>query len=392
LQIAPSARVTIGVGATVDYNVVNQVGVAVPDCALSWGTSNSKIATVSATGLATGKLVGGPIAVSARTTTRPTLSVSSTLIVGAAVATVSISPANADVQIGASQLLTVTVRDANGNALSDRIVRWSSSNTTTASVSATGTVNGLNAGSTTITANVEGKVASAAIAVIPPPFPTSGLLAFYPLDGNVDDASGNGRHGTLLAGTPAPNRFGRSAASLKFDGVSGGFASPAAMLNVGQQGYTVSLWVSYDQFLGWSRIGGDFDALVVTTPHNGFAVGLDYNVQGRMTAAVGDGSTWYSVYGVGAKTGYLLQRWYHVAFRKNGSDFTVWVDGVVDYQVSHATLTGLNVPVTLNFGGGWSFPNEPGWGTMSGSLDDIRVYGRALTEDEIRTLSNDRPL
>jgi trimeric autotransporter adhesin len=69
------------------------------------------------------------------------------------------------VQIGSSQQLTATLRDASGNVLTGRAVAWSSSNATVATVNNSGLVSALNAGSTTITATSEGRSATAQVSV-----------------------------------------------------------------------------------------------------------------------------------------------------------------------------------------------------------------------------------
>src|SRR5687768_11627329 len=58
--------------------------------------------------------------------------------------------------------LRATVRDAQGNALTDRAVRWTSSNPAVATVdSATGALTGVDRGTVTVTATSEGKVGTA---------------------------------------------------------------------------------------------------------------------------------------------------------------------------------------------------------------------------------------
>src|SRR3989454_1180009 len=81
------------------------------------------------------------------------------------VASVSVTPASATVAAGQSIHLTATPKDANGNALSGRVVTWSSSNTAVASVNAGGFVTSSAAGSATITAASEGKSGTSAITV-----------------------------------------------------------------------------------------------------------------------------------------------------------------------------------------------------------------------------------
>jgi uncharacterized protein YjdB len=82
-----------------------------------------------------------------------------------AVATVSVTPAPASVVVGQTVQLTATPRDASGNALTGHVVTWSSSNAAVATVSASGLVTGITAGSVTITATSEGKSGTASVTV-----------------------------------------------------------------------------------------------------------------------------------------------------------------------------------------------------------------------------------
>src|SRR3989449_10575693 len=68
------------------------------------------------------------------------------------VASVTVTPASASVQQGATVQLTATPRDANGTALSGRVVTWGSNNTAVATVSGSGLVSGAGAGAATTTA------------------------------------------------------------------------------------------------------------------------------------------------------------------------------------------------------------------------------------------------
>jgi uncharacterized protein YjdB len=80
------------------------------------------------------------------------------------VASVVVSPVTAAVFVGATVQFTATLRDAAGNVLLGRSITWASS-AAAATVSATGLVTGVAAGSVTITATSEGKTGSAAVTV-----------------------------------------------------------------------------------------------------------------------------------------------------------------------------------------------------------------------------------
>lgn len=85
----------------------------------------------------------------------------------AAVASLIITPAAPNLEPGAKVQLHASPLDADGNALSGRIVSWTSSAAAVASVSSGGVVTGVTVGQATVTATCEGREATAAVAVVP---------------------------------------------------------------------------------------------------------------------------------------------------------------------------------------------------------------------------------
>src|SRR2546427_497958 len=81
------------------------------------------------------------------------------------VATVTVAPTSANLQTGQTAQLTATARDAGGNVLSGRVITWSSSNGSVASVNGSGLVTGAGAGSATITATSEGQSGTSSVTV-----------------------------------------------------------------------------------------------------------------------------------------------------------------------------------------------------------------------------------
>ena len=85
------------------------------------------------------------------------------------VADVTITSPRTSIAVGETVQLTATVRDQSGTVVTGRTVTWTSSNNGTASVGTNGVVTAASAGTTTISATSEGKSASVAITVTPPP-------------------------------------------------------------------------------------------------------------------------------------------------------------------------------------------------------------------------------
>src|SRR5215213_11423265 len=74
-----------------------------------------------------------------------------------AVATVNVSAPAGNVVVGQTAQLTATAKDAKGNTLTNRTVKWTTSSQPIATVSSAGVVTGVAPGGATITATIEGK-------------------------------------------------------------------------------------------------------------------------------------------------------------------------------------------------------------------------------------------
>ncbi len=86
-------------------------------------------------------------------------------VVPVGVAGITVDSTNLRLYAGLNRQLTPTVKDANGNLLTDRTVSWTSSDTVVAVVSSNGVITSVHFGIATITASVEGKTATVAVKV-----------------------------------------------------------------------------------------------------------------------------------------------------------------------------------------------------------------------------------
>src|SRR4029077_16206261 len=84
---------------------------------------------------------------------------------GAGAGSVAVSPPTACLTAGQTVQLTTIAKDSAGNVLTGYTVTWTTSNAAVATVSATGLVTGVAAGSATITAEHKGYSATAGIAL-----------------------------------------------------------------------------------------------------------------------------------------------------------------------------------------------------------------------------------
>ena len=85
----------------------------------------------------------------------------------APVATISIAPDSGSFTVGATIQLAVTTRDAQGRVVTGRVVNYTSSDASIASVSSAGVVTALRAGNVTITVQSENISVAAHLRIIP---------------------------------------------------------------------------------------------------------------------------------------------------------------------------------------------------------------------------------
>lgn len=198
-----------------------------------------------------------------------------------------------------------------------------------------------------------------------------GPLAHWPFDGNALDVSGNGLDGTLSFALPAPDRFGRAGRALHFDGGAGVSVAHNPLLDL-QGPMTVSLWIRADS------IQASGDRMILGKSNYASATNFLLRIR------PGGFLQWeYLDYTESTERPLLPAVWHHLAVTAEGPGLVkrIFIDGTeVMTSTPPGTAFGL-VSDPLTFGHA-SYGAEH----LVGSLDEVRLYARALTQDEILDL------
>ena len=175
----PAASVIVGATVTLTASAYDASGNVLAGRKVFWAVADPNFASVSATGVVTGRYVGTvPVAASVEGKS----AVAQVEVLPVPVVAVRVSPPSRDLTVGQTAQLIAEPLDAQGNVLAGRSVAWSSGRPDVATVSATGLVAALSTGNAIITATVEGKSGVGAITVAPAPVasvavsPTSATL------------------------------------------------------------------------------------------------------------------------------------------------------------------------------------------------------------------------
>jgi uncharacterized protein YjdB len=205
---------------------------------VTWLSSNTAIATVDGSGLVTGVAAGSATITASAGGQSATSAIT---VIPDPVVTVAVSPASANVATGQAVQLTASPQDANGYTLTGRLVTWTSSNTSVASVSTGGLVTGVGAGSATITATSENVKGTAAITVttvavalvsVTPSSATLQVSQTVQLTATPKDASGN----TLTGRTVTWGSSSKSVASVDGSGLVTATGSGSATITATSEG------------------------------------------------------------------------------------------------------------------------------------------------------------
>ena len=180
VAVQPSpATVRLGASVTLTATVKDVTGAVVTDRPVAWASSNTAVASVTASGVVTGRAIGSAT-ISATSGGKSGSAMVN--VVAVPVGSVTVAPSALSLVPTQSKALAATVRDANGAVVGDRVVDWTSSNTAVATVSASGVVTGVAPGTAIVTATSEGKSGSANVTVTRVPV---GSVVVSPPSANV---------------------------------------------------------------------------------------------------------------------------------------------------------------------------------------------------------------
>ena len=215
----------------------------------------------------------------------------------------------------------------------------------------------------------------------------SGLVAYYPFQGNAMDLSGNGLDGTVYEAVPDSDRFGQTNSSFRFASTNHWIRSDIGPTNFAGD-FSLAAWVRFRDF------DNDYPTI---------AMGDGYYVVFHGCGPVYDQNGWrrhvtfyqQHLTDQNQRMGFMVSSkpltnncWHHVCVTRSGLHYTMYVDG----ELSTETTSPQHFPlVGSHLGFGLEPPTAAGahprdWHALHGNLDEIRIYNRPLSPLEVRAL------
>jgi hypothetical protein len=220
--------------------------------------------------------------------------------------------------------------------------------------------------------------------------PTNGLVGYWPLNGYTNDLSGNGNNGTITGGvTPCQDRFSSDSSAYSFNGTSGYITiGIKTLLNITGD-MSISLWVKIPSFQLGPRT-------IINSSYNSEAE--SGNILYSLYLQSVSNSSYYHLayfheYSSGANQYYTfadtlqINTWYHIVMVRNTTlnTVTLYIDNNLKstYTYSYDPTGGTSSILTL--GDNTSDPSNSNRFFL-GNMDEVRIYNRVLTTDEIASL------
>lgn len=201
----------------------------------------------------------------------------------------------------------------------------------------------------------------------------SGLQVFYPFTGNTLDYSGYGRHGLTYGGAAlTTDRFGNANSAYYFDGISSYISANSSF---DYPNKTISLWVRPLSIFG----SGSSINVALVEDHNGL-------LYGNSIASFANGSAHLTAGGNSSKfeqTNIVPGMWYHLVIVRALNTSRYYINGkLVSSGLTTSTLTSNTGNSYMIIGAGRTTSNQ----YFQGSIDEVRVYDRAVNECEVVAL------
>lgn len=201
-----------------------------------------------------------------------------------------------------------------------------------------------------------------------------GLVGHWKMDGNANDSTPFSHHGTINGALATEDRKNKAGSAMAFNGTSDYI--DLGHIQDGATEFTWSAWVKTSQ-ASVSDAPYNVPVIIGTTQASGNSKDALLTVnQGKLTFYYESttGSTTVSSPSV-----INDNSWHHVAVVANTSQITIYVDGVNVNSVSFASM-GINSNGLQIAKANWSSNRFFG-----GSIDDVRIYGRALSPGEVQS-------
>ena len=222
-------------------------------------------------------------------------------------------------------------------------------------------------------------------------FLTNGLVAYYPFNGNANDARAGGHNGIVNGAVPVSDRFGNPNQAYQFDGTNSWIdLSTNRPITGVQTTFSICGWINpryipqlpHDESIArgiyWHRADwADIGVRIANSPWVSISMTtLEFNT----TSGVHSGNQNDTLY---ASILIPTNAWTAFVATYDGLTKNLYINGSLNVTVAYTFPANWDTSyMGEGIGGNFSGPAE----SFDGMIDDIRIYNRAMSSTEVQQL------
>jgi len=216
--------------------------------------------------------------------------------------------------------------------------------------------------------------------------PFAGLLAYFPFNGNANDESGHSRNGSVHGASLTTDRFDNPNSAYYFNGISDYISLLPPNSFIGLNNYSISFWVkptgipvnSGEIMIGIGSASSPYSQAVSYKTSATSYYGASYNVGNNPIES-------YS-------TACCFERnnWVHVVITRDSYNVNSYINGTLIIHQTTCETNGQDAdygtaPFAAIIGGRSNLSPK---NFFKGIIDEVRIFDRALSDNEIAQLAN----
>jgi len=199
---------------------------------------------------------------------------------------------------------------------------------------------------------------------------TDSLVAFYPFNGNAIDSTNNKNNGTVNGAVLTTNRLGIANSAYSFNGVNNYISIPSSSsLNISTDKLTIASWVKANTLNGYQQILSK--AINIDDASREFGM---YLSSGNLAFETSTTNGRFDV----TSSNSVTNQWAFLVSTYDGVALNYYINGIlVNSTPQSGNIINNSYDLKIGmFGDGIQSP-------FNGAIDDIRIYNRAISQNEI---------
>ena len=229
-------------------------------------------------------------------------------------------------------------------------------------------------------------LATATMAQVPNYLPTNGLVGWWPFNGNANDESGNGNNGIVNGPNLTSDRFGNIGNAYSFDGVNDYIEISNSLVTNSNTSFSIFGWFNCD----YNNQTIDIISDRTTNNYNvKYRLSIDSVNNGKLTFFCFDGSP--NLIELMSNLAIVSNLWnnFTITFDQQNLEYKLYVNGILQQSLVSSSILSNNNTNATQIGRllGPSSALSPAY-LFDGNIDDIGIWNRALTQQEVTDLYN----